>query len=374
MAAIAMSDGERPETEQPGAPVAKDAIDPELVNLRKARPPIGAVTAFGVAALCTYLVVRLIPDIAFSRGDDKPIAATVATIGERVNQLVEVDAELVMSRAVRLRENESVPGLRVVPIVGTGDRAWIVMTGGWTAEVRTIEPLAGRVREIDDLPIADELRDYVAGRTWPTFATLASARAAFAGGPLATVTGERVTVNPAERVELDVPVPDAALVVATFNSRLSDAAAWTTALADAGVIAPGAAPREVTANTASYDVAASVAVTTEKLQKAELFAARVEPVNRTLATTWGELARSGAGPLVVAGTPVPDDRVDLVRVMTRRTIPAGALAIVVGERPSDYWYMLPAAIGLGLLAALAMWALVRAIRRDYLRPRSKTAG
>jgi hypothetical protein len=372
MAAIAMSDEKRPgpDPSEPGAPIAKDAIDPELVNLRKARPQMGAVAAAGVAALCIYLVVRVLPDLSFSRGDDKPVAVTAATLGGHVNELVEIDAELMMSRAVRLRENASVPGLRVVPIVGTGDRAWIVTTGGWVTDVRTNEPLIGRVREIDDLPLGDELADYVAGRTWPSFATLAAARAAFGGGALETVTGERVTVKPEDRVELDVPVPDAALVIATFNTRFPDAAAWTTALVEAGAIAPGAQARDVTPHSASFDVAATVAATTEKLQAAELHAARVEPVSRTLSTTWGALVRGRSGPLVIDGTPLPDERVDLVRVMTRRSVPPGALAVVVGERPGDYWYVLPAAIGLGLLAALALWALARAIRRDYLRPRN----
>lgn len=356
----------RTTTPEPGAPIARDEIDPELVNLRKGGPKIGAITAGGVAILCAYLIMRLLPDVTFSRQGDTPARTTAAAMTD--NQFVEVPLQIVRAQAVRLRQTNGGIGLRAAPVAGSSDALWILMTGdGWAPAVPDAA-YAGRVRDLDALPLADALRDHVAAHPGPSFATLAAARAAFATGELTTVGGNKVVVAPGDRVEVDMPVADAATIIVTFNKRLPGVSVWVEALTAAGIAMKGA-PHDITDDTARIDAAEGAASIMDKLSKASLYA-RVEPINTTAVTTWGELAKAGAGPVTLDGKPVDDARIDLVRVSAKRHIPGSARILVIGEVPEDYWYMLPLVIGLGVLGAIALWALGRAIKRDYLAPRA----
>jgi hypothetical protein len=354
---------------EPGAPIAKNEIDPELVNLRKGGPRIGVVTAGGVAILCLYLVVRLLPDLSFSRQGDQPTKATAAALSD--NGFVEVPLQLHRARAVRLRQSVAGIGMRAAPVAGSNDGLWVLMTGdGWAPAVPNAA-YAGRVRELDDLPLADALREHVAAHPGPSFATLAGARAAYATGQLETVGGDRVVVGAGDRVELDVALPDAATIIVTFNKRLPGMSVWLEALTAAGIAMKGE-PREVTDDTARIDAAEGIATITEKLNRAGLYA-RLEPVTTTLATTWGELVKAGTGPITVGGTTIDPARVDLIRVSAKRQVPGSARILMIGEVPGDYWYVLPLAIALALLGVFAIWALVRAIKRDFLAPRAAAA-
>jgi hypothetical protein len=363
----AMADDVSTKPRDPGAPVGRDEIDPELVNLRKGGPKFGVVTCAGVAILCLYLIYRLMPDLGYAREPDAP--AKLAMTAELAdNTFVELPLRIERARAIRLRQQAGGLGMRAVPVAGSGDAVWVLMTGDGWAPAAPNAAYAGRVRELDDLPLAEALRDQVRAHPWPAFATLASARGAFAGGALTTVTGETVAVAPGDRVELDVAVPSTAVVVITYSKRLPGLAAWVEAVKAAGVPLAGE-PRDVTDDTARLDVAIGADEANQKLIAAGLYA-RVEPVNTTLATTWGELAKlgAGAGPIAIAGTSIDPARVDLIRVFVDHRIPASARVIVVGELPADYWYVLPLVIGLGVLALLALWALVRAVKRDLLTP------
>lgn len=354
----------RIQTPEPGAPIARDEIDPELVNLRKGPPKIGVVTSAAVSILCAVLIVRLLPDLSFSRQDDQPTKTTVAALSD--NQFVEVPLQIVRSQAVRLRQTNGGIGMRAVPVAGTSDALWVLMTGdGWAPAVPNAA-YAGRVRELDDLPLADALRDQVAAHSGPSFATLAAARAGFASGQITTVAGDIVTVAPGDRVEVDMPVADAATIIVTFNKRLPGVSVWVEAIKAAGIAMKGE-PHDITDVTARIDAAEGVASIMDKLSKASLYA-RVEAVNTTAITTWGELAKAGAGPVILDGKPVEDARIDLVRISAKRHVPGSARILMIGEVPGDYWYVLPLVIGLGLLGIIAVWALIRAIKRDYLAP------
>src|SRR5437870_729837 len=59
-------------TRDPGAPVGKDELDPELVSLRGPRPKVGVLAAFAIVAVCVVYLLRLYGDFTFSRGDDRP--------------------------------------------------------------------------------------------------------------------------------------------------------------------------------------------------------------------------------------------------------------------------------------------------------------
>jgi len=355
---------------EPGAPVHRDEIDPELVNLRKAGPKFGVVTSAGVAILCAYLIVRLLPDLSFSRAGAKPVPATAGELdGDLDNRFVEVPLPLIRARAVRLRQTQGGLGLRAVPVAGHDDSVWVLMSGdGWSPAVPNAAYI-GRLRDLDALPLADALRAQVAAHPGPSFATLQAVRqAATEGGPLLTVSGDHVTAAPGDPVEIDVPVTDAAVLIITFSERFPGLATWLPAITAAGIPIKGE-PRDVTDDTARLDVTISVADVNQKLTAAGLYA-RVEPVTTTLSSTWGELAKAGVGPIVIGGATIDDARIDLVRITAKRRVPDRARVLVLGEVPEDYWYMLPLAIGLGVLGLLALWALARAIKRDFLAPRA----
>src|SRR5439155_21292060 len=106
----------------------------------------------------------------------------------------------------------------------------------------------------------------------------AAARAGFASGQVTTVAGETVALHDSDRVAFDILEPSAAVIVGTFNEKLPNPAAWSTALTEAGIQTHG--EWRSTSDLARFDVAMPDAVTalTDKLAKANLWAARVEPV------------------------------------------------------------------------------------------------
>ena len=53
-----------------------------------------------------------------------------------------------------------------------------------------------------------------------------------------------------------------------------------------------------------------------------------------------------------------------------RGIPSDAYALITGEHPEDYWYVLPVTILLAAIGLLFAWALVRAVKRDLLPARA----
>lgn len=94
-----------------------------------------------------------------------------------------------------------------------------------------------------------------------------------------------------------------------------------------------------------------MAEVTAKLEAAKLWA-RVEPVVTHTETTWGALK---ANPAALAGT-------DLVGIYILSGIPSDAQILLVGERPEDYWHVMPVTIVLGLIALLFLWAFARAVK------------
>lgn len=364
---------ESPPIEEPGAPIAKDAIDPDLIKLKRARPKVGVITAAGVVFLCTVFLVRLNGDRKFG-GASTPERTTVAEVvagNVGTDRFVTLDAEPLMAHAIRASTHKGALGLRVAPARGTGERLWLVLPGdGW--EQPSTEGYTGRLRKLSALPFAAAIEDYAAANPRPMFAAASATRAGFASGKVATIAGETVTVNDADQVALDVVDPGAALLVATINERFPSAQAWVTALTAAGITvgAPAASPSGAT-DQVRFEVTAAgaVASTMSKLEAASLWAVRVEPITRHYKTTWGALkASSAAGFAVAQGVTVPDGDLDLVGLYVARDVPDGAYAMIVGERPADYWYVLPITVGLALIGLLFLWALIRAVRRDLLPP------
>jgi hypothetical protein len=343
---------------EPGAPVPKDQIDPEMVKLSRTRAKIGVVTAAGMVFLCGLFLLRINPDRKFG-GAGAPEKVAVADvvdgkIGAESYISIDGTAEPLMAHAIRATTAKGTQGLRVVPLRGTGDRMWLVITGdGW--DQPQLKGYTGRLRKLGDLSIAATVNAYADSHPMPVFATADATRAGAATGQVATVTGETVTVHDADRVAFDRADRDAAVIVVTFNDKLPSAAAWSTALATAGIEIHG--QWRTIGELTRFDVAMpdAVAALTDKLAKANLWAARIEPVVHHDETTWSAFKSA------------PPANADLVGLYVTHAIPGDAYALITNEKPEDYWYVMPVTVVVAVIGLLFAWALVRAVKRDVLQ-------
>jgi hypothetical protein len=370
---------------EPGDKVDKDAIDPDLVKLRRKPLKIGPITCAGIVFLSLLFLLRINPDRKFSGSGSEPQKVAVAdvvagNVGTEKYVAIDGQAEPLMSHAIRTAAAKGTLGLRVVPVRGTGDKLWLVINGdGW--EEPQLKGYIGRLRELGDLPFATAANDYLSSHPEPVFASAAAVRAGIAAGKVTAVTGEQIQLRDTDRVAFEVADPDAAVIVGTFNKdttapklattvRLANAADWAAALAKAGIVTHG--EWRTTDDVARFDVQAPgiAATLRDQLAKAELWGARVEPVVHHYETTWGALKGSSPAGFVVSGATVPDAQVDLVGMYVERAIPSGAYALITGEKPEDYWYVLPVVLMVAAIALLFTWALVRAVRRDLLPARA----
>ncbi|CAN5121265.1 hypothetical protein BH11MYX1_BH11MYX1_52390 [soil metagenome] len=353
-----------------GAPIAKDAIDPELIRLARKRPRIGLITSAGLVFLCGFFLLRLSPDRRFAgaaAAPDRVALADLAAGKVAVDRYVKIEAaELAMAHSIRASTNKHGLGLRVVPVRGSSEKVWVAMTGdGW--DPPTFGNFTGRLRPLRDLPFASQLSEYAAAHPRPLFAPPAAVRAAFGGGKVATVTGEQIEVQPDDRVAFDTVDPNITVLIATFNSRLPTKEVWATELGKAGIAI--VTTRDPTDHTIHFDVTGDLATVTAKLQAANLWSpTRLEPSTHHFETTWSALRGSSPAGFAVAGTTIPDAQIDLLGLYVARSLPSDAYALITDENPADYWYVLPITVALAAIGLIFAWALVRAVKRDLLSP------
>jgi hypothetical protein len=351
------------------------AADPDLIKLSRSRPKVGALTSAGVLFLAIFFLLKLNSDRRFAGNDEAPHTVAVADLakgGVDEDAFVSVQAEPVMSHAVRAQTAKNSVGLRVVPVRGSSEKVWLVLDGDGYDDP-TMGPYVGRVRELADLPFADVLEELLAKSPRPVFATAASVRAGFATGKVKTVAGDEATLADHDKVGFDVVDPNAAVIVAAYNERHPNLTAWHKALTDAGVTITGNGRDDRERAFFDVQLPGAVATVATKLEAAGLWAARVDPVTHHHETTWRALKASGPAGFTVGGLTIPDAQLDLIGLYVVRTIPDGAYAVITGERPQDYWYVLPVAILVGLIALLFAWALVRAVKRDFIVPKVPAA-
>lgn len=360
------------EPRDPGAPIARTEIDPDLIKLSRTKLKIGAITCAGVVFLCAMFLLRLAPDRRFAGASTTPrdVSATnIATGMIATDALVRVDADIIVSQAIRASAAKGSLGLRVAPVRNTGNVVWIGAPGdGW--EAASASGYIGRLRRLDDMPFADAVRAFASTHPRPVFATVAAVRAGAASGDVKTVSGDVVHVADGDKVSVDLIEPSTATIVATFNERLPDAAAWTAALAKAGIAPTATGTPDPALGQVRFAVAAPAAETTKKLEAAELWAARVEPTTRHIESTWSVLRASPAGALAVSEAKIPDAQLELVGLDVVQQIPSDAYIVVMGEHPDQYWHVMPITIALVVIGLVFAWALFRAIRRDWLPART----
>jgi hypothetical protein len=356
---------------EPGAPVAKDAIDPELIKLKRARPKITLVTAAGLVFLCVLFLIRLEPDRRFASSDAIPQRISVADVmggHAPLDHYVKLEnADPLYAHAIRLGNTKGSLGQRVVPVRGTGDKLWLALPGdGWVEPANAT--YSGRLRELPELPFASTLEAYVKAHPRPLFATASAMRAGFTTGKVQAVSGDTIALADSDKLAFDVGDPDSSTVIGTFNESYPDAHAWAVALVAAQIPADGTP--DVAHDTVRFHVLAGATEVGPKLQAAKLWAARVEPVTTHYETTWGALRTAPPSGFPVNGKVVPDADVDLVGAYVVRDIPKGSLVLLAEERPGDYWHVLPITIALVAIGLVFAWALVRAVKRDLLPPKA----
>lgn len=361
---------------EPGAPIPKDEIDPELVSLRP-RTQIGMVTALSVVAFCVFLSVKLWPDLRFAGegGPEEVDTDEIASGGVGVDRHVTLAADLERAAAVRVKQSAGVPGLRVVPVVGGADKVWVVLDGNGWAAPREGGRYTGRLRRLSDLPFAGSFLGYAKQHPAPRHVTAEELRRAIAtkSTELTSVTGDTFTAAADDIVEIVSIDPDAVIVAASFGERQPDVETWTAALAGAGLIEPFAAPRTADDDMVWFDVKrpGALANTTRALEASGLWAARVEPVTRRDRASWREVAASDAG-VTVGGATLPWSIVDVAAVHAARPVPGDPWVLIVGESPDRYWYIRPLYVVIAIFAVLFAWALVRTARRELLSPKVPT--
>lgn len=373
--AMAASRSSAAKSREPGAPVDKDAVDPELVSLRGPRAQVGAITAFVIVVVCAVFLGRLYGDLRFAFGGEAKTVSVDDIVANRVSsdEPIAVAADVERSAVVRIRNGAGDPGQRLVPVVGSGDRVWVAIPGDAWAKPSDGH-YTGRLHDVDAGPLGPALRAYTDApqAQFISGTELRRARQASAdGGAVSSLGGPQLKVTGDTPVELDVVDPAAALVTVTFTDRQPDLKAWTDALVAAGILPAATEPTSSTATRVTWLVRSDApggakAATEKKLEAAQLWASRVEPVTTRRKSTWKALAITDATLGIGDGAALPWSAVDVAALWVPRPLPADAQVLVVGEAPADYWTVKPLAAALALLALLFTWALWRAVKRDLL--------
>lgn len=355
----------------PGRPRPRDEVDPELLVLPRPRARIGWLLALSVIVFSAYFMFRLRADLVFSRAGDEPTRLRSVAEAAAADPEDHVAVEAVPDRAFLLRvyASDAKDGHRLAPVLGSGDRLWIMFDGShWDAAPAYDEVYRGRVKRLADLPFYGDLADHLASmQRLPRGVSLAAFRAAVEAraDALEDIGGDRIALAPDTPVVVAERVAGRAAVTVFRTDALRDESAWRAALEAAGLLAPGGELVDTRKDAWTFQVAApeGVDAVEARLVAATLFAARAEPYDRTHRTTWGELAAGPAG-LSVGGTSVPWQSVTAAAVEAPRTAPADARVIVTTEQPGDYWYLIPVYLVFAGIALVFAWALVRALRRD----------
>jgi hypothetical protein len=362
--------------EEPGRPRGRDEVDAELLVLPRPRPRVGPLLALSVVVFCVYFLVRLRSDLVFAHSGPDPAEVTgiAGAMAGELDSYVEL-REAVPDRAAILRvfASEARDGHRLAPVLGSGDRLWLLFGGShWTEPPAYDERVRGRLKRLADLPFRDELVAELARTRLPRALDPGDALAALAARrkEVRDLSGDMVAAAADAPVTVVERAVGEARVTAFATDRYPDENAWRAALARAGLVAPGARLDSATDASWSFRVAApnGVEPVAAALVAARLFAARAEPVDRTHHAAWRDLSASG-GDLVVAVSGGPPERVPAAGITallieTERRAPTDARVIVMTDRPGDYWHVTVLYVLFALLAAVFAWAFVRGLRRE----------
>lgn len=366
----------------PGRPIGPDEIDPELVSLPRSATRIGVILSLSVVIFCGYIMTKLYSDLVFSRKgpDPRTLSAMAEAIDpENAEQFVQVRAIPDRSFAFRISQSNTDPGNRMAPVQGSNGALWIMMGGNvWTTGIQYDEVYRGRLRQVEDLPFADDLRRQVTARgprlRFVRPEAVASALASVDPGNTARApiqvsdpAGDVIRVTPDTPVQVDREIADRARVHVFSTEGLDTAEGWAAALRETGMTVGASTPApprkgQETSDSWFFEITApggAEAIRTA-LREKQLFSALVTPIRVTLDGTWRDLAGDRES-LTASGQTIPWTEVSWIAVDVTREVRPGAMVLLTREDPAIYWYVLPLFIALGFFGLLFAWALGRSV-------------
>lgn len=357
--------------ESPEPEVAADAadLDPELLKLSKPRTRVGWLLSLAVVVLCVFWGLRLRSDLVFSRQSSSPtlLDGADAALAAPTDHYVALDAVPDRARVARVWVGAEL-GSHVAPALGSAGKLWILTpASAYQGEPGRGERYVGRLQRLGDMPFFDQLSAYYAGQT-PVLEPLAPgdvAKALASGAAtVPTAHGDAISVSGDQKVEVRRRVAGVARIIAMADAdHFAAELAWRDALQKAQILPLGGQPITGSATSWTYEVPApeGLEAIRDRLRERGLFGARVIPVERVYTASWSALHLKNSE-LTIAGSPMPLEEVSAVAVAYRPPVPADAVVVVTGEKPADYWYILPLLILFGALGLLFTWTLIRAVR------------
>lgn len=207
-----------PENEDLGAPIARDAVDPELLRLSPAPTRRHPGVALAVLAVCALLVYRLGNDIGYALLSDvpKPLPSARAALAQghldaSVGQFVSLSGLPDHRNALAYDPKGGRSRMEVFRVLGTDSRMFVTTQlgiestpkNGWT----------GRLRRMSDLSFAGTLRSRWEATTVLRALDLSKLSALPAGGiaaPFSTLdrAGQAITLGSTQEILIDVRFPE----------------------------------------------------------------------------------------------------------------------------------------------------------------------
>ncbi len=354
-------------SEAPLRLVKDEQIDPELVKIRR-RGRIGPILALAVLGLAVVLMVKLRADFIYSLQPETPTdlgPAGAPTVPPGDNLHARIHGALDYSTPGRMKGGQLDTGHRVARVLGTSAKIWI-HEAGEAADVEAVydDAWTGRLRRIDDVPFAGELRAFV--EALPPAPRYVNPDVLLRGEPKLDIYGDPLAILANTPVVLEERATDAAIVTQVATDEVKDAAAAAKALADAGFTAKPVV--ESAANAWSFEVPVSVEDARAKLRAARMFGASATARTAVHRGTWALFHVTG-GVFSLGDDKVPFAAVERVSFLVAPSLPDDAWILLVGENPGTLWYMKPLFGVLAVLALLMAWASFLALR-DWRRSRN----
>jgi hypothetical protein len=351
-------------------PPPQEELDPELLKIPRKGIRIGWLLALSVVVLCCFLLFHLRRDLAYSRAssDPVPLEGPDQVFETDRNTFVEVDAVPDRTYLAVVFHSKASDGPRVVPVLGTAARLWILLPPSpWSEPPTYREVYRGRLQSLSDMPFAESLSQWVRSQApIPRPVAPGNLRRALAGERLTTLTGDVILPKPDTAVDIVEVVKGSARITASATSDYPDEAHWRAALVRAGLLETGGGPESASYDSWTYRVRApnGISPLTERLVAAKLFGAEARPDSRAHRTTWDQIRVLGGedGGITIGLEEIPWADITEVSVALSGEIPGDARVILTDQHPDDYWYVSPLCLVLILAIALFGWAFVRTAR------------